>query len=294
MQSPCKHATTNTAVNVYENITSFPKSLKAAVAIGTFDGVHVGHQQLIRKLCTNSQQIDGETVIVTFWPHPKQVIATSQKAPIQLLTNFSEKVALFKTLSVAHVIKIPFTTTFAQLSAQDFIEQILVARIGTRRLLVGTGQRFGKNRTGNVTLLQAAGAQHGFTVQEVTPTMIDKVTISSTKIRHLLHTGEVEKAHVYLGRPYKIACNVLHKQAAHTQKASLQLTEPSTYKLIPADGHYMVQVSYQNTTADGILHITRNHHIPCIALTCHTCTDAIAHHKLQIRFMTRIQSIAKN
>ena len=265
-------------MRIYEGIEAFQKPSKAVVTMGTFDGVHWGHQQLL----TNAQERGGEVVMVTFWPHPRLVLAPTHLAPIQLLTTLEEKTALLAQQGVDHLLKIPFTQAFAQLSAQDFVKQVLVTQVGMTELVVGHDHRFGKDRAGDVALLQEAGRQHGFTVTEVPPVMVDNITVSSTKIRKLLLAGDVAKACAYLGRPYAMDC-VLPSNAAH--EGSLQLTTPSPHKLIPADGGYTVQVMHPKGVDEGTLHIASKHGSPTMELVIPDFPSAALHgHSLHIQF----------
>lgn len=273
-------------MRIYEGIEAFQKPSKAVVTMGTFDGVHWGHQQLLQQLLTNAQERGGEVVMVTFWPHPRLVLAPTHPAPIQLLTTLEEKTALLAQQGVAHLLKIPFTKAFAQLSAQDFVKQVLIAQVGMTQLVVGHDHRFGKDRAGDVALLQEAGRQHGFTVTEVPPVMVDNRIVSSTKIRKLLLAGDVAKAQAYLGRPYAMDCAVLPSNAAH--EGSLQLTTPSPPKLIPADGGYTVQVMHPKAVYEGLLRIACMHASPTMELAIPDFPSAALHgQSLHIQFKKR-------
>ncbi len=234
--------------------------------MGIFDGVHLGHQQLLQQLRSNAQEVGGEVVIITFWPPPKLALAQTRSAPVQLLTTFDEKVAMLAQLGVDHLLKIRFTKTFSQLSAQDFIQQVLIARVGITQLVVGHDHHFGKDRTGDVALLQETGRYHGFSVTEVLPVMAGNVMVSSTKIRQLLLAGVVEEVPAYLGRLYEINCSVLQQGLGSGQNLNINLAATSTHKLIPPDGRYSVHVAHQNIVAEGTLRIVRNDDTPTMTL----------------------------
>ncbi|MEM9416878.1 MAG: riboflavin biosynthesis protein RibF [Bacteroidota bacterium] len=242
-------------MRIYEGSEAFQSSRNTVLTMGTFDGVHVGHQQLLRQLRAQAQEINGETALLTFWPHPRLVLAPTHATPIQLLTPLEEKTALLAQQGLDHLIVIPFTQALAQLSAQDFIQQVLVGQIGMQHILVGHDHRFGKGRAGNMALLQEAGSQESFTVAEVPPVMVDHVTVSSTKIRRLLLAGDIENANAYLGRSYAMSC--IARQGI-TDGAGLVLTPANTHQLIPGAGSYEVQVTYQDIVHLGNLHITNN------------------------------------
>jgi riboflavin kinase/FMN adenylyltransferase len=175
--------------------------------MGMFDGVHLGHQKLIHALCKKARAVEGEAIVVTFHPHPREVLhATARKADLPRnlpLTTAREKAALLEQLGVDCLIRIPFTEEFSQLSGQTFIHRILVGQIGVKHLIVGHDHHFGHNREGDTALLQAAGVRHGFSVQEISPVVMDDAPVSTTRIRRLLLAGDVKKASEYLGRPYE-------------------------------------------------------------------------------------------
>jgi len=260
-------------MRVYEDIQAFDKPYNTIVTMGIFDGVHQGHQQLLRQICTRAHQVGGETVVVTFWPHPKQVLSPPQTAPIQLLTTFEEKTTMLSQLGIDHLLKIKFTKAFSQLSAEAFVQQVLVAWVGMTQLVVGHDHRFGKNRIGNTTLLRKLGLRNNFTVKEIAPTLTDGVQISSTKIRQLLLQGKVERAQAYLGRPYAIECTTLQPEKNGKPGLNLVLASMHSYKLIPADGCYVVQVVHPHGTENGMLRITRKHNIPNMELAISNCAS---------------------
>ena len=269
-----------------ERIEAFQKPSKAIVSMGTFDGVHLGHQQLLQQALKNSREVGGEAVVVTFWPHPKLVLAHTHQTPTQLLTTFDEKVTTLAQLGVDHLLKLPFTKTLSQLSAQAFIQQVLVAQVGVTHLVIGHDHCFGKDRLGNVALLQEAGLRYNFTVEEVPPTLIDGVTISSTKIRQLLLAGNVETAQAYLGRPYEIHCALLQQDPGSGQRSpNIHMAASNPHKLIPPNGRYMVQVAHLDTTEEGSLHIVRKNNVPNMVLSMPHYSSATLHAPhLRIRF----------
>ena len=260
-------------MRVCDDIQAFDAPNKAVVAMGIFDGVHWGHQQLLQQIRTHAQRVGGETVVVTFWPHPKLILSPTHPTPVQLLTTFGEKSAMLSQLGVDHLLKIKFTKAFSQLSAEAFVQQVLVAQIRMRQLVVGHDHRFGRNRTGDIALLQKLGPLHNFTVETISPILLDGVEISSTKIRQLLLQGKVERAQTYLGRPYAIECTTLQPEKYGEPGFNLSLTSMHSHKLIPADGLYVVQVVHPNGTENGTLRITRKHNMPNMALAISNCAS---------------------
>jgi len=274
-------------MRIYKSIEAFQKPSKAIVSMGTFDGVHLGHQQLLRQLLKNSQEVGGEAVVITFWPPPKLVLAHTHLDASQLLTTFDEKAAILDQLGIDHLLKIRFTKTFSQLSAQAFVQQVLVARVGITQLVVGHDHRFGKDRTGNVALLQELGHCYNFTAEAISLTSIGGVTIGSTKIRKLLLESNVEKAQAYLGRPYEIHCALLQQDPdSGKHNPNIHIAAANSRKLIPPDGHYIVQVVQQDAVDEGTLYIVRKNNVPNMELTIppHCLSKTAQASSLCIRF----------
>jgi riboflavin kinase / FMN adenylyltransferase len=246
----------------------------------------LGHQQLLRQVLKNAREVGGEAVVITFWPHPRLVLAHTHQAHTQLLTTFDEKVTTLAQLGIDHLLKIPFTKALSQLSAQAFVQQVLVAQVGVTHLVVGHDHCFGKDRLGSVALLQKEGLRYNFTVEEVSPTLIDGVAICSTEIRQLLLAGNVEKAQAYLGRPYEVHCTLLKQDPDNAQHIpNIHMAASNPHKLIPPDGHYIVQVGHRDATEEGSLHIVRNNNVPNMVLSIPHCSSATLHAlNLRIRF----------
>lgn len=228
----------------------------AIVTSGTFDGVHVGHQKILSRVRELAQQQAGESVVVTFWPHPRFVLQADAKE-LKLLSTFEEKAALFEEAGIDHLVKIPFTKAFSQLSSHEFITRILVNKINTRYLVIGYDHRFGKNREGSFEYLKQDAAKYGFEVEEIPRQDIDHIGVSSTKIRKAIMEGDMRTANEYLGRPYS-----LKGQVADGQKLGRSIGFPTanlqgiaSYKLIPADGVYAVRATVQQTSYHGMMNI---------------------------------------
>lgn len=272
-------------MRVYENIEVFQKLSNAVVSMGTFDGVHWGHQQLLRRLCAQAKEVGGETVVITFWPHPNLVLAPLAPAPIRLLTTSEEKISLLKKLGIDHCISIRFTKSFSQLSAKNFIQQVLVAQVGVKKLVIGYDHHFGKGRAGDLALLREEGQRHDFAVEEISPQTMDTVTISATKIRQLFLEGDVEKAHAYLGYPYEISCALICATPDNKRQLHMRLVATNSHKLIPADGYYIVQVVHQNSVEEGRLRISRNNGVAIMELRMPSFLSTTSHTpQLCIRF----------
>lgn len=228
----------------------------AVVTSGTFDGVHIGHQQILNRLRAVANQIDGETVLITYWPHPRLVLNPADKS-LCLLSTFPEKANLLEKYGVDHLVKVPFTKEFSQMSPEDYIRIILKERIQTKKLIIGYDHRFGIDRSGGLEQLIQSAPQHDFEVEEIPRKDIDQIGISSTKIRNALGTGDVLLANSFLGRNYAISGKVVHgeKRGRDIGFPTANISIKEGYKLIPADGVYAVKVCDKYKKQDGMLNI---------------------------------------
>ncbi len=243
-------------MKVHQGDASFAPPRAAVVTSGTFDGVHVGHRKILHRLKELARETGGETVVVTYWPHPRIVLYPDDPA-IQLLTTFDEKLTLLADLGIDHLVQIPFTKAFSQLSSDAFVRQVLVDKIGTRRLVIGYDHHFGRNREGGFDYLKEHAAAYGFAVEEIPRQDVDQVGVSSTKIRRALEAGQVHTAREYLGCPYRLTGTVIKGDQIGRQlgypTANLKIDSP--HKLIPADGIYAVHVEHQGQRHEGMLYI---------------------------------------
>lgn len=244
-------------MQTYRSIVEVPFEPNSVVTVGTFDGVHRGHRAIIERMQSYAQAQKARTVVLTFEPHPRLVLTRSSQAPIQLLTTFSEKHALLAQLGVDVLVVIPFTFEFAQTSAEDFVRNILVEKIGVRHLVVGHDHSFGKDRTGDEVLLRRLGEQYGYTVERVEPVVIDGEIISSTKIRAALASGNIAKANAMLGHTYSVEGVVVHGDGRGRRlgypTANLELLDP--HKLLPATGVYCVSAMIEGKQLKGMANI---------------------------------------
>lgn len=243
-------------MKIYQGIQNFIRLNYAVVTSGTFDGVHIGHQKILRRLVEVSRREKGESVLITFWPHPRMVL-NKNNGFLKLINTMEEKQEILREIGIDHFVIIPFTKEFAQTSSEDFIRKILVDAIGTRKLIIGYNHRFGKNREGSFESLKKNAPKYGFEVEEIPRHEIEHVAISSTKIRQALADGNVEKAMKFLGRPFSFKGIVIHGDELGRKigfpTANLQIEE--TYKLIPSDGVYAVKAEFDGTIHSGMLSI---------------------------------------
>jgi riboflavin kinase/FMN adenylyltransferase len=243
-------------MKIYHGLDDFSKLDFAVVTSGTFDGVHVGHQKILTRLKEIASRNNGETVVITFWPHPRLVLHPEDDS-LKLLNTFEEKAELLKKHGVQHLIRIPFTKEFSQLTSEDFIKKILVEKIGTKKLVIGYDHHFGKNREGSFEQLVAKGPAYGFEVEEIPRQDIDHVGVSSTAIRKAIEAGDMETATHFLGNPYSVSGRVIAGDKIGRQLGfpTANIEIESKYKLIPADGIYAVTVMHENQLYGGMLYI---------------------------------------
>ncbi|WP_207422360.1 bifunctional riboflavin kinase/FAD synthetase [Desertivirga brevis] len=230
-------------MKVYRHINEFQKLNNAVVTIGTFDGVHFGHRKIINRLTEVADQSGGESVILTFFPHPRMILHP-ENSSLKLITTIEEKAELIEKLGVDHLIITPFTRDFSNLSAQTYIQQVLVEKIGTKKIIIGFDHRFGKDRQGNLAELQRHAAQYHYEVEEIPEQDIHEVKVSSTQIRDSLLSGDVETAEDFLGYPFFLTGKVIKGDRLGRQMGfpTANLLIEESYKLVPSDGIYAVEV----------------------------------------------------
>lgn len=243
-------------MKIYYGLEEFKSAKNPVVTTGTFDGVHLGHKKIIHRLKDIAASIKGETVILTFSPHPRLVLFPEDNN-LKLLNTPEEKAALLSDAGIDHLIIHPFTREFSRLSSAEYVRDILVNRIGTKRLVTGYNHQFGRNREGSLENLKEFGFTYGFEVEEVSALVLDNVKVSSTKIREVLLQGEVETASRYLGYDYPLSGNVVHSsKIGHSIGfPTANIVPPDRFKLIPADGVYAVKVYFSDREYNGMMNI---------------------------------------
>jgi riboflavin kinase / FMN adenylyltransferase len=243
-------------MRIYHSIDDFTKLNYAVVTSGTFDGVHLGHQKIISRLKEVAEKSKGETVVITFWPHPRLILKPEDNT-LKLLNTFEEKAELLKQQGIQHLLRIPFTKEFSQITSKEFITNILVNIIGTKKLVIGYDHRFGNNREGSFEQLKISGPAYGFDVEEIQRQDVDHVAVSSSKIRKAIEEADLETATHLLGRPYSISGQVVRgdKLGRVLGYPTANIDLDSRLKLIPADGIYAVTVQHEHSIFKGMLYI---------------------------------------
>lgn len=225
-------------MKIYYDINDFEQVPHAVVTIGTFDGVHRGHQEILRNMVNRAKEIGGESVVVTFYPHPRQVL--SHDSGIRFISTQEEKIAHLEALGIDNLIIIKFTKEFAAIPSEDFIKDYLVKNIQPAVLIIGYDHHFGKGRTGDFGMLYELGSQYHFKVEKIQEQDVDNVAVSSTKIRQFLENGDIKHANMLLGYEFSYTGKVVHgQQVGHKMgypTANIEVAEE--FQLIEKQGVY--------------------------------------------------------
>ncbi|KQC02849.1 bifunctional riboflavin kinase/FAD synthetase [Pedobacter sp. Hv1] len=238
-------------MKIYHQLSDFKKLSNAVVTIGTFDGVHYGHQKIVKRLCELAKSSGGESVILTFFPHPRMII-DPENQDLKLINTIKEKAEILANLGVDHLIITPFTRDFSNLSPTEYIKNILVDTIGTKQIIVGYDHRFGKDRKGGMAELEALSKTYQYNIEEIPEQDINDVAVSSTKIRKALLEGDVALAATYLGYHFAINGPVIKgdKIGRTIGFPTANIFVEETYKLIPSDGIYAVTIEMQEEESE--------------------------------------------
>jgi riboflavin kinase/FMN adenylyltransferase len=243
-------------MKIYHNINEFKAVKNAVVTIGTFDGVHLGHRKIIERLKELADECGGETVILTFFPHPRMILHPEDES-LKLINTIHEKAALLEQLGIDHLIITPFSRDFSNQSPEAYIRDVLVNTIGTKKIVIGYDHRFGKDRAGNFDDLLKLSTTYGYDVIEIPEQDINDVAVSSTLIREALLNGAIELANNFLGYPFFITGKVGRgDQIGRTigyPTANIMIEE--TYKLIPDDGIFSAKVIVGGVSHKGMAYI---------------------------------------
>ncbi len=233
-------------MEIHNDTDHLPEFQNAVITIGAFDGVHKGHLQILQQLTAVAKHVNGTAVVITFFPHPKMVVQQDQYK-IQLLNTLSEKIELFEKAGIAHLVIIPFSPAFAEMEASAYITDFLVKKFKPHSIIIGYDHRFGKNRTGDIRLLQNLSYSHHYKLIEIPEHILQNISISSTRIRHLLQEGDAVAASELLGYSYFFSGTVAHgeKKGRWLGFPTANLEPVNEDKLIPGNGVYAVTVGIE-------------------------------------------------
>ena len=242
-------------MNTIQNISNFSTTEKTYVTIGTFDGVHFGHQKIIEKLVLEAKKANRKSVLLTFFPHPRMVLQEDNS--LELINTIEERTYLLEKTGLDYLIIHPFSVAFSRMSALAFVRDFLVNQLNISKLIIGYDHHFGKNREGNIVQLTEYSHLYGFTVEEIPAQDIDDVSVSSTKIRTALAKGNLHTANNYLGYPFMLSGTVVNGKQLGGKigypTANINIKE--TYKLIPKTGVYIVSSKIQGVNIYGMMNI---------------------------------------
>jgi riboflavin kinase/FMN adenylyltransferase len=239
-------------MKVYFSTETIPAFKKAVVTIGTFDGVHTGHKSILEQLKREAARIGGETVIITFHPHPRKVIVTGQPG-IHLINTIDEKIELLHKNGINHLVVVPFTDDFSQQSPEEYIEQFLVEKFHPHTVIIGYDHRFGKNRKGDYKLLEEYSSRLGFNLMEIPAHVINDNTVSSTRIREAVLHGNTDVANTLLGYDFFFEGTVVdgNKLGRTLGYPTANLRIENEEKLIPGNGIYAVELEIRSRKGDA-------------------------------------------
>ncbi|MBF7091010.1 bifunctional riboflavin kinase/FAD synthetase [Flavobacterium sp. ALJ2] len=245
-------------MKLFHSINDFQSTKKTILTLGTFDGVHIGHKKILEKITQNTQEGKYESLVLTFFPHPRMVL--QEKSEIKLLNTIAEKTKLLENTGIENLVIHPFNESFSRLTAEDFVSSILVDQFHIQKIIIGHDHRFGRNRTADINDLIAFGEQYGFEVEQISAQEIKDVSVSSTKIRNALTEGDMNLANEYLGYDYFLTGTVIKgKQLGRSigfPTANLKIEEE--YKLIPKNGVYIVRSTINEKLIYGMMNIGFN------------------------------------
>jgi len=234
-------------MKIYRSLDDFSPVENAVVTIGTFDGVHIGHQKILAHLKEAAQKINGETILLTFFPHPRLIINPDDDS-LRLINDIEEKVSQLSKVGIDHLIIIPFSRDFSNQTPEEYISNVLVGKLGTKKIVIGYDHHFGKDRKGTMGDLEQFASIFDYSVDEIPEQDINDIAVSSTRVREALIKGDIKTANLYLGYPFELTGTVIRgDQIGRTigfPTANLQVHEP--HKLIPAYGIYAVEVHIYN------------------------------------------------
>ena len=283
-------------MKIIRGVSAIPQDIiRPVVTIGNFDGVHLGHQELLNRVIKRSSEINGTSVVITFDPHPLKVLRP-EKAP-RLLTSLQERLTIFQSFGIKVVICIDFTKKFAEQTPEEFIKEILVEKLSTKGIVIGYNYTFGKDKKGNIELLKEKGKEFGYDVEVLEPVETNNQKISSSGIREHLSKGAVDKAKEILGRYYSIEGIVT---PGHHRGMGLGYPTANIYTIdeaIPKEGIYAVKVEHGNETIDGACYIGTQPTFAgdkvCVEVHLFNFNGTLYHEHLKILFVKMIREEMK-
>lgn len=283
---------------VYRSIEKPLPFKNAVITIGTFDGVHQGHQSILKHIQEEAQKIGGDSVVITFHPHPRLLLRPDDKS-LQLISTLDEKIALLQKYGVQNIVVVPFTREFSNLSAEAYISDFLVHKFHPKKIVIGYDHHFGNNRMGNIDYLQKFKSKYSYEVDEIPKQVVSEIDVSSTKIRKALNVGNVKEAAILLGHEYTLQGIIKKgKQLGRTIGfPTANINSPEETKLIPAYGVYAVKVHYKELLYKGMMNIGKRPTVDGMNMTIEVnifdFDKEIYGEELKIEFVDRIRDEVK-
>ena len=242
-------------MRIFDNLKSYSSKKESILTIGTFDGVHVGHNKILKRLIQDSKKNNLSSLVMTFFPHPRMILNKSHE--IKMIDTIDEKINLLEKTGLDNLIIHPFDNNFSKIRAKEFVEEILVKKLKIKEIIIGYDHKFGKDREASVEDLKKFGKDYMFTVKEIPAQEIDSIAISSTKIRNAILNGEIEKCNKFLGRNFILTGKVVYGEGLGKKidfpTANIEIKE--TYKIIPKNGVYLVKTKINSNTYFGMMNI---------------------------------------
>jgi len=280
-------------LKVYNSATDYKNTRASVATIGTFDGVHIGHKAILKRLVETAAKDDLDAVLLTFFPHPRMVL--QKDSDIKLINTLSEKKVLLEQLGLDHLVVHPFTKEFSRMTAMDFVREILIERLKIKKIIIGYDHRFGRNRNANIENLREFGEAYGFEVEEISAQELDDIAVSSTKVRKALNAGDIEAANSFLGYSFRLSGVIVKGKGIgrtwNYPTANLHIEE--LYKLIPKNGVYVEKATIKGSRFNGITSIGTNPTVGGTKTTIETYfldfDQDIYDETIQLEFLTHIR-----
>ena len=243
-------------MRIFEGLTDLSHIKNAVVTIGTFDGVHLGHQEILKTLIAEAEKCEGESVLLTFYPHPRMVLFPEQ-TDLQLLQTQAEKLEKLASIGLQNVVIYPFSKEFADLSAERFVEEILIKGLQAKMVIIGYDHQFGHNREGNLAFLKQYAEKGFFDLREISAEQIDEANISSSKIRKAILGGEISTANSFLGSPFELSGTIVKglQNGRNIGFPTANIRIDDQQKIIPATGVYAVEMDVAGTSCRGMMNV---------------------------------------